>query len=135
MQMFKDNGFFVITGDGPLRDDVLAIAAKYKLSNFKWIPLLERPEQLYAVLSGLVITGAFAQQGSTVMLQALACGVPVFSTDVAESRRVLGLYGSGLVVKHDPERKDFADCFKLWKDNLDIYKTAAMETADLIRKH
>ena len=69
------------------------------------------------------------------MFEALACGVPVFSTGVGEAKRLLEQYGSGLAVTHDPERKDFAECFKLWKDNLEIYKTAAMETAALIRRN
>lgn len=131
MQMSKDDSFFVMLGDGPLEHEVQTTATKYNLRNFKRIPFLDRPEELYALLSGLVITSA-SEQMPIEMLEALACGIPVFSTNVGQARPVLGQYGSGLVVTHDPERKDFADCFKLWKDNLEIYRTAAMETAELI---
>ncbi len=133
MRMFKDNSFFLMVGDGVIQDEVQTTATKYKLNNFKWVPSIESLEELYPLLSGLVITSASEKRGPTEMFEALACGVPVFSTDIGETKRVLGRYGSGLVIKHDPERKDFADCFKLWKDNLEIYKAAAMETADLIR--
>jgi glycosyltransferase involved in cell wall biosynthesis len=131
-QMSSDNSFFVMVGDGPLRDEVIAAETKYNLKNFNYLPSIEKPEELYALLSGLVITSA-SEQDPKEMFEALASGVPVFSTDVGEAKRVLGQYGSGLVVTHDPRHKDFANCFKLWKDNLEIYKAATMETADLIR--
>jgi glycosyltransferase involved in cell wall biosynthesis len=134
MQMSEDNSFFIMAGDGELRKIVQTTATRYRLQNFRWIPFVERPEELYAILSGLVITSG-SGRGLTEMFEALACGVPVFSTGVGEAKRLLEQYGSGLAVTHDPERKDFAECFKLWKDNLEIYKTAAMETAALIRRN
>jgi glycosyltransferase involved in cell wall biosynthesis len=134
MRMFKDNSFFVMVGDSVIQDGVQIIATKYRLNNFKWVPSIESLEELYPLLSGLVITRASEQRGPKEMFEALAFGVPVFSIDVGETKRVLEQYGSGLVIKHDPDRKDFADCFKLWKDNLEIYKVAAIETADLIRR-
>jgi glycosyltransferase involved in cell wall biosynthesis len=132
MQMFKDNSFFVMVGDGEFQKEVQTTAIKYKLSNFKWVPSIESPEEFYPILSGLVIT-SLSEQEPSEMLEALACGIPVFSTNFGHGTRVLDEYGSGLVVKHDPELKDFADCFKLWKDNLEVYKAAAMETSELIR--
>lgn len=133
MQISEDDSFFIMAGDGELREMVKTTATRYGLKNFKWIPSLERPEELYAILSGVVITSASEQQGPNVMFEALACGVSVFSTDVGETKRVLGQYGCGLAVTHDPEKKDFAYCFKLWKDNLEVYRAAAIETAELIR--
>jgi glycosyltransferase involved in cell wall biosynthesis len=133
MQMSGDDSFFVMVGDGELVQKMQAAATKYRLLNFKWIPFLERPEELYAVLSGLIITSISGQRGQTQMFEALACGVPFFSTDVGQTELLLGQYGGGVVVRHDPERKDFAECFKFWKDHLEIYKSAAMESAELIR--
>ncbi|MCL5126068.1 MAG: glycosyltransferase [Deltaproteobacteria bacterium] len=134
MQMFEDNSFFVIVGEGDLQEEIQATAAKYKLSNFRRIASVENIEEFYPVLSGLVITSTYEQRGPKEMFEALANGIPVFSTDVGETKSVLERYGSGLVVKHDPERKDFADSFKLWKDNLEIYTVAAMDTASLIQR-
>jgi glycosyltransferase involved in cell wall biosynthesis len=132
MQMFKDNSLFVMVGDGALQEEVQATAIKYKLSNFRWVASIESQKEFYFILSGLVIT-SLPGQDPNVMLEALACGIPVFSTDFGQATWVLGDYGSGLVVNYDPERKDFADCFKLWKDNLEVYRAAAIETAELIR--
>lgn len=134
MQMSSDESFFVMVGDGKLRQETQATATKYRLQNFKWIPLLEKPEEFYPILSGLIVTGSF-DQCPREMLQALACGVPVFSIYFRQAASLFANYGNGLVVKHDPERKDFADCFKLWKDNLEVYKAAAMETAELVRRN
>lgn len=133
MQMSRDDSFFVLLGNGAFENEMRTTATKYNLRNYKWFPFLEKPEELYAILSGFVITSNITPP--VEMFEALACGVPVFSTDVGEAKRLLGKYGSGVVVSHDPQHKDFADCFKLWKSNLEIYKTAAMETAELIQRN
>jgi glycosyltransferase involved in cell wall biosynthesis len=135
MQMFEDKSFFVMVGDGIFQDEVKTTAIKYKLNNFKWFPNIENLEEFFPILSGLVITSASEKQGPPEMFEALACGVPVFSTDVGQAKHVLTKYGNGLVIKHDPERKDFADCFKVWKDNLEVYRTAALESAELIGRN
>lgn len=133
MQMSKDDGFFIILGNGSFENEIKTTVMKYNLKNFKWIPFLEKPEELFAIMSGLVIT---SQVGSLPIefFEALACGVPIFSADVRGASWVLQKYGSGAVVSHDPLHKDFADCFSFWKSNLEIYKIAAMETADLFQK-
>ncbi len=66
------------------------------------------------------------------MYEALASGYGIFHRG-GKSQTCSEQYGSGLAVPYDPTGKDFADCWKLWKDNLEVYKVAAMETADLIR--
>lgn len=132
MQMFQNDSFFVIIGNGALANEVKVTAARYGLTNFKWISAVENTQEFYPILSGIVITSASDQLGAVAMFEALAHGIPVFSTDVGKAKYVLEQYGSGLAVGHDPEGKDFAECFKLWKDNLEIYKTAAMEAADLL---
>jgi glycosyltransferase involved in cell wall biosynthesis len=132
MQMFKDNSFFVMSGDGDLKEEIINTAKKYKLENFKLLSSLKRPEELYVILSGLVVT-ANSDHEPLQIYEALACGLPVFSTEVGKAKCVLEQYGSGIAVPYDPAGKDFADCWKLWKDNLEVYKVAAMETADLIR--
>lgn len=134
MQMFQDNSFFVMVGDGFLKEQVQTTAANYKLINFKWIASIENIEKFYSIISGLVITSAYEPQGPKEMFESLANGIPVFATDVGQTKSVLGRYGSGLVVRHDPEYKDFADSFKLWKNNLEIYKIAAVDTASLVER-
>jgi glycosyltransferase involved in cell wall biosynthesis len=131
MQMFKDDSFFVMLGEGNLEEEVQNTAKKYKLENIQFFNFLEKPEELYALLSGLVVTACSGCEPKEIY-EALASGVPVFSTEVGAAKHLLEQYGSGLAVPHDPAGKDFADCWKLWKDNLEIYKTAAVETADLI---
>lgn len=134
MQMSKDDSLFILLGNRAFENEIRTTATKYNLRNFKWIPFVERPEELYAILSGLVITSQ-VEKAPIEMFEALASGLPVFSTDVGEAKRVLRKYGSGVVVSYDPQHKDFADCFNFWKSNLEIYKTAAMETAGLIQRN
>jgi glycosyltransferase involved in cell wall biosynthesis len=134
MQMSKDDSFFILLGNRQFKNGITAMATKYNLRNFKWIPFLEKPEDLYAILSGFVITSEIGETHIEIF-EALACGVPVFATDVKLARRLLGKYGSGAVVAHDPQYKDFADCFMFWKNHLEIYKTAAIETAELIQRN
>jgi glycosyltransferase involved in cell wall biosynthesis len=133
MQMAKDDGFFVILGNRAFDNQIRTTVTKYNLDNFKWIPFLEKPEELFAMLSGLVIT---SQVGKLPIqfFEALASGIPVFSTDLGEARHVVRKYGSGVVASYDPQHKDFADCFSFWKSNLEIYKIAAVETAGLIQR-
>lgn len=132
MQMFKDDSFFILLGNGKFKNEISAKITTHNLKNFKWIPFLEKPEEIYDILSGFIST---SENGKTPieMFQALACGVPVLSNDAELPRRLFRKYGSGIVVSHDPQHKDFADCFRFWKSNLEIYKTAAIETAELIQ--
>ena len=105
MQIFKDDSFFVMIGDGPLRDEVPAIAAKYKLSNFRWIPFLERPEQLYAVLMGLVITSAFEEQGPAVMFEAQPVEFPFSQRMLEKLNDCSSSMGTALLLLMTPKRR------------------------------
>ncbi len=133
MRMSNDDSYFVMMGDGELAAEVKAAQKALELDNFIWFQSRPVSEEFYGILSGLVIT-ALSGDEPVEMYQALGFGVPVFSADVGKARTTLGQYGGGLVVHHDPKHKDFADCFYLWKSNVEIYKSAAVETAGLIRK-
>jgi glycosyltransferase involved in cell wall biosynthesis len=130
-KMFHDKSFFVMIGEGALKEDIVETAIKYKLENFKFLKMPQEGPGLYLLLSGFIVT-AKSDHEPAQMYEALIHGVPVFSTEVGNAKHLLEQYGTGVAAPYDPTGKDFADCWKLWKDNLGIYKTAAVETADLL---
>lgn len=85
---------FVLIGDGELAGDCEAFITRHGLENVRRIPFCDDMSRLFPVLDGLVITSAY--EGLPIsMLEALAMGLPVLSTDVGDVGLVLRETGSG----------------------------------------
>ncbi len=133
MQMLGDNSYFLMLGGGPLSKDVELTVQKFKLKNFKWTLDTKLRHDLFPLLTGFVST---TMSGSLPfeVVEALSHGIPVFAAETPAVKNLLSDYQSGFTVNHDPEKKDFSDCFRMWKDNIELYRSSAIETAPLIQK-
>lgn len=133
MQMFGDDSYFLMVGDGPMARDVKTTCNQYKLTNFGFTPNMDERHKLYGALTGFVMISQ-ANEIPPELIEALSHGIPVFCSGNEKASSLIRDYGSGFCVNHDPEKKDFADCFSLWKKNIAIYRTAALETSKMFAK-
>ena len=89
----------LIVGDGMLRDEVKERADKYGISHrVEFINPLPQNKLAHfmRISDALILTSAFEGMPRSV-LEALACGLPVVTTDVGEVRRVVRSGVSGVV--------------------------------------
>lgn len=131
VQMSGDDSFFLMVGDGPMKDRVIRASHIYGLKNFRLISEDLSPEDFYDVVSGVVITGQNSDL-SNQLTYVLSKSIPVFSRDGEVSRELVENGTNGLIVDHDPEKKDFADCFRRWKSAIGVYREGARESARLL---
>ena len=93
----------LIVGDGMLRDEVKERADKYGLSHrVEFINPLPQNKlaHLMRISDALILTSAFEGMPRSV-LEALACGLPVVTTDVGEVKRVVRNGVSGYVISSE----------------------------------
>ena len=133
LRMMGDQSFFIILGESISENNIGQLSRYCHLNNFRWMPPVNETQLFYSTLSGIVIT-SWDERMKQLFFQALSCGVPIFSIESWETKAVVDKFGSGVTVTHDPEHKDFADCFIFWKKNLETYKRAAAQTTELIRQ-
>ncbi len=124
--------FFLLVGDGSLGPSCDAFIAKHGLENVARIPFCNDLTQLYPLLSGLLVTSKF--EGLPIaMLEALAMGVPVFSTDVGDNRLVLEGHGNGEVFQGVDVGVEFFNACEDWRLNIVQHKIAAEAVAGDVR--
>ncbi len=122
---------FLLVGDGPLRDDCDFFIDKYDLENVYKIPFCDDLTRLYPLLSGLIVTSKY--EGLPIaLLEALAMGVPAFSTDVGDIRLVLEDHGNGHVIDGIETGAAFLRACTDWRsDNETQKRNAAAAAADV----
>lgn len=123
---------FLMLGDGDLGHDVDAAIAHLKPGLVRRVPFTDRVPELMAVVDGLVITSEF--EGLPIaMLEALAMGIPVLSTDVGDVRLVLETYGAGAIVPRIGDENALLAAFLAWFRELARWRQASMGAAEKIR--
>ena len=103
----NSNARLLFVGDGNLRQAVDALIAKYDLENRILVAGIRGSDKVATYLKGadvFVLSSGYEGMPMCV-LEALACGLPVASTDVGEVARVVspGVNGE-LVSVHEPEQ-------------------------------
>lgn len=125
---------FIMVGNGPLSREVNRLISMNDLaSRITLVPRTDNLEELYALAAGLIITSSY--EGLPIsMLEAMAMGVPVFSTDVGDIHMVIREFENGACV--DPALKKTAlfEAFDQFNSNLQIYKNNAVSSAEIIRE-
>jgi glycosyltransferase involved in cell wall biosynthesis len=92
---------FVIVGDGPLRGDLEAQAARLGIEHaVRFTGIRDDAPEIIARADMLAFSSNW-EGLSIAALEALAAGVPIVSTDVAGTDELLAT-GAGVVVDHDP---------------------------------
>ena len=100
LQKRNVNCIFLVAGDGPLRDGLEEKCRQLKLTNMVhflgWVP-----NAVNSLLPSLDIffQSSLWEANSIVLLEAMATGLPIVTTDVGESRHVVDEEHCGRVVK------------------------------------
>jgi glycosyltransferase involved in cell wall biosynthesis len=104
---------FVLVGDGELAQQALDYIGQHALGNVVRIPFVENTLELHALSDGIIFTSAY--EGLPIaMIEALAMGVPAFSTDVGDIADVLAEYDGGAVVPVASSSDDVHQAFIDW---------------------
>ena len=101
---------FYFVGDGEDRPRLQRIIDKYEMTESVTITGIQPPEKvaLYLNIADVYVVGSFKEGWSVAMLEALACGKPIVSTDVSGARDMIIEEENGFVIENrDPKR--FAD--------------------------
>jgi glycosyltransferase involved in cell wall biosynthesis len=127
-----DDAFFVMRGTGDLAPEVDNFIHDNRLTNLRRLSFVEDTVPLLSIAAGLIITSHY-ETITIVLLEALAMGLPVLSTDVGDIRPVIEEYQAGLVVSEiaDPDALEAA--YENWRKNLERYAANARQCNAEIR--
>ena len=133
-QSTHPRAYFIMIGDGELACDCDEFIIANRLLNIHRIPYHPCPPKVMARADGMIITSIY--EGLPIaMLEALAVGIPVLSTDVGDIRLILEEYGSGLVSDFFDDQGKPALPVNLWGDfmnKLEEFSAAASLNAKRI---
>lgn len=129
VQRFPDE-HFVMIGNGELADECDEFIADRNMTNVTPVRFSNTMGELFAVMSGLLSTSAY--EGLPIsMLEAIAMGVPVFSTDVGDVGLILDEYNCGAITAADWNLARYARDFEAWREGLPFQ---AQDAASKIRE-
>jgi glycosyltransferase involved in cell wall biosynthesis len=115
---------FVMIGNGELAGDCDAFIAGHDLRNVTPVRFSNTMGELYAVMSGLLSASEY--EGLPIsMLEAIAMGVPVFSTDVGDVGLILGEYECGEITAVEWDLDRYSASFDAWKVKLPFQAVSA----------
>lgn len=105
--------YFVLVGDGELSLEAQAFISRHHLKNVTHIPYIENTLELHSISDGIIFTSAY--EGLPIaMIEALAMGVPAFSTDVGDIADVLAEYAGGSVVPVNVSKEGWNSALADW---------------------
>ncbi len=123
---------FVMIGNGELAAACDAFIAANAMRNVTVVRFSNRMGELFAVMSGLLGTSQY--EGLPIsMLEALAMGVPIFSTDVGDVGIVLDEYSAGRVTGAQWDLERYLHHFEQWEAQLDHWQKHAQAAAAQVR--
>ncbi len=124
---------FLMFGDGELAGVVDEAIEQSGLTTIERRPFQDDVAEVFGIADALVITSAF--EGLPIaMLEALAMGVPVFSTDVGDVRSVLERFGAGQVVSASADIETKRAAFLAFCDDLPRFRSAAVDSSPRVRQ-
>jgi len=124
---------FLMLGDGELAGEVDDFIRERTRGAVKRLPFTDRVPEILAMTEGLVMTSE--HEGLPVaMLEALAMGRPVLSTDVGDVRLILEEYGSGAIIPAIEAPDAVLAAWRAWRRDLPRYREAARRGAPRVRE-
>jgi glycosyltransferase involved in cell wall biosynthesis len=125
---------FLLIGDGALAPKCREMVRRYDLHNIRIVPYCEDLTEVYAVISGLMITSAY-EGLPIVALEAMAVGVPLIATDVGDIRSVLDDHGLGTIFGPVGDSEGLWRGFARWRTQLAERRAEAVRgSADVRRR-
>lgn len=99
----KPKPLLLICGDGPKREDLESIVRTRSIHGVRFAGAVQGIERYYQA-SDLFVLPSYAEGNSNAMMESMACGLPVVSTNVGGAPEMLGPHGpSCLVAPGDKE--------------------------------
>jgi len=127
------NRHFVMIGDGELAGECEAFVERNRLTSITRVRFSNRMGELFSLIDGLLSTSKY--EGLPIsMLEALAMGVPVFSTDVGDVGLVLAEYQAGAVTAADWDGARYSNDFEQWAKELKTWRENARAAAPRVRE-
>jgi glycosyltransferase involved in cell wall biosynthesis len=121
---------FVMIGNGELAAACESLISDLNIRNVTRVPFSNSMSELYAVMSGLLSASEY--EGLPIsMLEAIAMGVPVFSTDVGDVGLILEEYDCGAVTPAEWDLDRYCTAFEEWRTKLPYQ---AVEAAPKVRE-
>jgi glycosyltransferase involved in cell wall biosynthesis len=124
---------FLMVGDGELLPVVESYAFAKGMEQVKFVGFQKDLLPIYKSLDALFITSAY--EGLPIaMLEALCCGVPVFSTDVGDIRSVLERFNNGFVSKGKVGSNQFFQDAMKFLNNIELWLRRASLSSFEVRE-
>ncbi len=124
---------FVMIGNGELAGECDAFIARHKLTCVTPVRFTSTIGELFAVMSGMLGTSEY--EGLPIsMLEALAMGVPVFSTDVGDVGLVMEQFEAGAVTAAEWDLDRYCADFEAWMRELPEWQERARLAAPRVRE-
>ena len=93
----NEDVFFLMVGDGALRDPIAQQIKRSQLTNIMRLDFYQPSSEIHALLDVLVLPSAYEGM-PLVIAEALAMGKPVVVTDVGNNRDVVETVKGGVIV-------------------------------------
>jgi glycosyltransferase involved in cell wall biosynthesis len=129
LSLTRNEASLVLVGDGPLKDTLKEQANRLKIKEqVQFLPPVQQDSMpnLYAQTDGLVLpsrgTPVWKEQYGRVLLEAMACKVPVIGSDSGAIPEVIG--AAGLIFKENDARA-LAQCIQNLMENPTLQKDLA----------
>ena len=126
---------FIIIGDGPEKKRLQDLLAKEKINNVTLAGFKTTPEvKEYYQKSDCYLLTSFAEGTPTSALEAMACGLPIVSSNAGGIGHIVKAYQNGFVLDDfDPNR--YADKIKRLKDDPKMRKDIFNNNSLLAREY
>ena len=113
----------LLAGTGPTEKALRQQAAKLSTNRLRFLGPISRSElpSLYSAADAVILTSAI-EQSSTVAIEALSCGTPVFSTPVGDCAEILSDQTLGLILTGSPQEMAAKICMRFPENGLERAK-------------
>ncbi len=125
-----ENAKLVLVGQGPERKKLVELVRKIGMEDVEFLEPVEH-ERIPALMNcaDMLVLCSMYEGMPTVVLEALACGVPVVATDVGDVGKIVEDGRTGQLVKADDYKNIKKAILKLLGEGKSVYKENCIEMA------
>lgn len=102
----KKEGFcfrLIMVGEGALRAEIESVIRENGLEQMVFLQGMQQNPYQYMPVCDYFVCSSFAEGLSTVVMEAIICGLPVITTDCSGMKDILGDAGCGLICENSEE--------------------------------
>lgn len=124
---------FIVLGDGPERENLESLILSKDLKNFKLLGHINNPEIFYSIFDAFILLSRM--EGTPIsILEAMACGVPVFSNGVGAIKDIIKHNKTGYILQGnmDSYPSEIRESLSKSEDIISSAKEYVKENHDII---